>query len=113
MTDLDKYTSLPNGVCWQLHGKQWNGTYDGSYYAAQFDTYPGEKAISMTSAYDQVFSAFQVSCSENFLFIGNFDGILSKRNSTVSAVFRNKEGNNICINIHRYSSILVPILTFM
>ena len=108
MTELDKYTSLPNGICWQLHAKHWNCTYsylDGQY-AAQFYTYPGEKAISMTSAYDQVFSAFQVSCFDKSLFIGNFEGILSKRNSTVSAFFRNKKGRNICINIHRYSSIL-------
>ena len=111
MTELDKYTSLPNGICWQLHGKQWNCNYASSLaygqYAAQFYSYPGEKAISMTSTYDQVFSALQVSCSsvKDFPVIGHFDGILSKRNSTVSAIFRNKKGKNICIIIHRYSSI--------
>ena len=111
MTKLDEHTSLPNGVCWQLHGKQWDCTYAGSYYAAQFDTYPGEKAISMTSAYDQVFSALQIHCSDKHrhLFIGDFDGILSKRNSTVSVIFRNKERENICIIIQRYSSFSLQI----
>ena len=95
MNEFDKFTSLPNGICWQLHGQKWQCTYTDYLllsvvpYAANFHTYPREKAITISYSYDHVFSVRQVSCSNSDLRIGYLDTSLHKNNSTIIAVFGN------------------------
>ena len=109
MDEFDKFTSLPYGICWQLHGMKWNCTYSNYYNSppslAELYTYPGENAISISHSYDDDFAITQVSCSEirpgarkllrdlNYLLRKN------ENNSTVSAMFNNQEEEEICIII--------------
>ena len=106
MEEFDKFMSLPNGICWQLHGKDWHCTYIDNFqcvyhYLAEFSTYPGEKAISISYSYDDKFLVHQVTCSDNNQFIKDSVNLLQKHesNSTVSAVFRNQEEDEICFII--------------
>ena len=109
MDEFDKFTSLPNGICWQLHGEKWHCTYvdylnlaNVSFYRASLFTYPGERAISMSCSYDDKFIILQVSCSDGQFPIRELDYVLHKHesNSTVSAVFQNREEKEICIIIY-------------
>ena len=68
MDEFDKFTSLPNGICWQLHGKKWNCTYV-DHYLHMHITSPGfislaslyrERAISISLSLDVVLYYLQL-----------------------------------------------------
>ena len=108
MNEFDKFTSLPNGFCMQLHGKQWDCKYmdlfihGNIYYVSAFHTYPGETAISIMYTRSEAFSVRQVSCSNPGLIINNLDSTLHSSNSTLSVIFQNKEQMELCFIINRY-----------
>ena len=104
--EFDKFISLPNGICWQLHGEKWNCTYIDYLnktvpYLANLDTYPGERAVSISYSHGDKFNALQVRCSNVRFPIRDLEYVLheDESNSTVSAVFQNKEEKEICIII--------------
>ena len=108
MDEFDKFISLPNGICWQLHGKKWNCTYVDHFkhpahfpYPGNLHTYPGETTISISHSHGDVFSVWHESCSDDQFPIRDLNSVLHKNesNSTVSAVFQNKEEKEICIFI--------------
>ena len=107
MDEIEKFTFLPNGICWQLHGKKkWHCTYTNKNNdlnnLTYFSTYPGEKAISISySKYGDMFTVQQLSCSDNQYAFRDLDYVLHKNesSSTVSAVFQNLEDQEICIQI--------------
>ena len=105
MDKLDKFTSLPNGICWQLHGMKWDCTYVDYLHSSNdlilltHHTYPGEKAIFISYPFGNVINAWQVSCSDNQLAIRDLDHLLHEydRNLTISATFQNQEEEEICV----------------
>ena len=117
MNPFDKFMSLPNGLCWQSHTKEWNCNYTdyldlkfgSSAFEPHFHTYPGERAIAIKFSYDDVFSVQQVSCSDDTLIILNFDSSVRKMNSTVSLYFKNEEKETVCYLVNRYRSGSVDI----
>ena len=108
MDEFEKFTSLPNGICWQLHGKKWNCTYIDSYinsftHFASLYTYPGENAISISRSYDAVIAIAQESCSK--IYSSGVKVSLTniirehENNFTVSAMFQNQEDEEICVGL--------------
>ena len=112
MSELDKFTSLPNGLCWQLNGMKWNCTYvyhyfdNSMHYAAHFHTYPGEKAISIFNTYDYEFSIQQVSCSDDTSTIKSLDSLIKRQYPIIWVIFQNKNKKELCTTIvhHMYDS---------
>ena len=114
--EFDKYTSLANGMCIQLHGQQWNCKYTDSVishredYVSTFHTFPGETAISILYTNNEIFSVQQVSsCSgDKLMFVRDLDSLLRTNSyyATKTVIFENKEGKSVCFILYRYNQIL-------
>ena len=110
MSELDKFTSLPNGLCWQLNGMKWNCTYvyhyynNSMHYAAHLHTYPGEKAISIFNTYDYEFSIQQVSCSDDTFTIKSLNSLIKRRYPIIWVIFQNKSKKELCTTIVHHMS---------
>ena len=107
MSELDKFTSLPNGLCWQLNGMKWKCDYTNIYsdndhyqhYVAHFHTYPGEKAISIFNTYDYEFNVQQVSCSEDTSTIKSLDSLIKRKYPIIWVTLQNKNKKELCTTI--------------
>ena len=117
VSELDKFTSLPNGLCWRLnHGMKWICSYTEQHtyninnnnryehYAAHFHTYPGEKAITIFNIYNNEFSVQQVSCSDVTLITKYLDFSMEGKYPMIWVKFQNKNKEKICTTIvhHMY-----------
>ena len=61
MDDLDKYNSLDNGVCIQIHERPWKCFYLDRIFLGKFlhdiVVYPGQSALSISSMDDNLYYA--------------------------------------------------------
>ena len=119
MSEMDKFTSLPNGLCWRLnHGMKWICSYtdqhtyninnNNSYehYTAHFHTYPGEKAISIFNPYDIEFIVQQVNCSDITLVTKYLDFSIERKYPMIWIILQNKNKEKICTTIvHSWEDI--------
>ena len=113
VSELDKFTSLPNGLCWQLNGMKWkcdytdmyNSNYYYEHYAAHFHTYPGEKAISIFNTYDYEFNVQQVSCSDDTSTIKSLDSLTQRKYPVIWVTLPNKnKKKRLCTTIVHHTS---------
>ena len=112
VSELDKFTSLPNGLCWRLsNGVKWICSYTEQHkynirnnnryehYAEHFHTHPGEKAISIFNTYDYEFSVQQVSCSDVTLITKYLDFSIERKYPMIWVILQNKNKEKICTTI--------------
>ena len=106
--DIDKYTSLSNGICMQVRKEPWNCTYIDLYYhnivekktfaqhLLQIHTYPGEEIFSILHTGNQDFSI--IRC-ETHLIVKSEYYSLTRSTSTLLFRFFNKKGEDLCFVI--------------
>ena len=106
--DIDKYTSLSNGICTKVRKGPWNCTYIDLYYhnlvedmpipqyLLQIHTYPGEEIFSVLHTGNQDFSI--IHC-DSFAKVNSEYYSLTRSTSTLLFTFFNKKGEDLCFVI--------------
>ena len=113
MEEIDKYTSLSNGMCVKIHGKEMNCTYTDLAlrrrkpkvnYLHELSCFPGETAFSTLYTKNEVFNILRVDCSDETPLMDNVTQYLSKNDSLLSIKLRNNEKNPLCYIVSRLNT---------
>ena len=127
VNELDKFTSLSNGICTRIRQLLWNCTYMDNIYRElpELNAIDPGKLLPTIHAYpgENVFSVLHKSEEFSVITCSNHDRMgfryysITKGNPTVSFVFQNKERGNYCfliiisnIEVHELTVPLVKVI---